>query len=192
MGINASYLFGQVEDRDELTWGQGINNSVIEELVTVRGFKFNYGLQYSQAFANNNELSLGLTFSNSTGLNADLENYAYTTRGSGLSVDSISDLSSQKITLPTEFGVGLTYGQRLLPRDRNEWWALSKYRWSFSADLELYQGSEFTNYNGNTPLANGYKLSAGGFITPSLVPEEIKRNGSYFGKIEYRLGAFMK
>lgn len=185
LGVNARYLFGNLEDRTTVTWENSlVNNTAIEELVYASGFKFDAGLQYEYTFNNGNVAALGVTFANKADISADVNRYSFVFDELSRPVDSLSGATDfeREITLPSEFGIGLAVGNR---GDES-----LKYSWMIAADYETYAGSEYVNINGSSPLTDGYRAELGGYLTPTLAFEGLTRSSGYLGLVEYRLGAF--
>jgi hypothetical protein len=189
LGFNTSFIFGKIEENTYVLWDNAnFVNTKIQEVANVTGFIFNYGAQYTHDLGNDKELGFGLTYSNTMDLNADVGDFAYTFLGQpGLEfpIDSTATSSSSdsKITLPSEFGFGISYGKK------NP--VILNYAWMLSADFQLYNGSEFRDYNGeNVNMVNGYKAEAGAYVTPRYSFKGLARNSSYWSAIEYRVGGF--
>ncbi len=187
-GFNSSLIFGSLEENQAVIWEDASNNSVIKENATIRGLKFDYGLRYIMPVKTEFEMAFGLTYANQTSLNAKVEKEAYTTNNNGVPMDTLDAVKgySSNLVLPNEFGFGWSYGKKTGNSVRN-------YAWALSADFHYYQGSNFESYNGLQNQANGYRLEAGGFVTPSLAAKAKEggaRRKGYFSYIEYRLGGF--
>jgi hypothetical protein len=189
LGVNASFIFGQLEDQNIITWGGSINNSVFEDEVNVRTLALDYGLQYSLELGRN-DLGLGATYATSANLRTRSETYNYTTTPNGTPVDSIVTIGEGRNTIPGTWGVGMVFGRRAKGYLTQGWWATSRYAWSVSADIESFLGSGYETADGDTPYNNSLKTELGLRIVPALMNEEINRTGNYFSRIEYRLGGY--
>lgn len=189
VGLNASFIFGQLEDVNVLTWAGPINNSIFEEEINVRTLSLDYGVQYSLPLGKN-ELGFGATYATSSNFRTRSESYSYTTNSSGASIDSITKSGEGSTTLPGSWGVGMVFGRRAEGYLNQGWWATSKYAWSISADLESFQGASYVNTSGETPYNNSLRGELGLRIIPALMNEEINRTGNYLSRIEYRLGGY--
>jgi len=188
IGVNTNFMFGKLDETNYIIWDESnFVNSKYQTVASVRGIKFDYGLQYHYTLNNNKELGIGITYTNSTELNVDLGQYGYTFSGnidSQSPIDSTnnSQESNAKTTLPSGFGIGLSYGKM----DEQ----LQKHAWMISADFEMTKGSEFINYNGKSDLSDAYKIQAGMYVVPRATFKKLERNSSYWSLIEYRLGAY--
>ena len=191
LGINTSFIFGKLEENDYIVWENGkFLNSKVQEITNLKGLVLNYGLQYQHDLANDREIGIGITYANSMKLNSEVGSFAYSFKGViGLEnpVDSTatSTTTDGKITLPSEFGFGISYGKKI-PSLNNRFHA-----WMLNADFHMYNGSEFVDQNGfNTNLVNGYRAEIGGAIKPKYAFKNLERSNVYWSKIEYRLGGF--
>ncbi len=184
LGVNANFLFGRLREDNLILWGSQINDILIEEEIAARGFRLNYGLQYAYALNEQSDLAVGITFSNSSKLSADVERYSILFNDNGVPLDSLvtSGKSTGHYVLPNEFGIGLSYTQKnniaLNPA------------WGLSADFEMYNGSEYRDPDGNKGLNNSFRAQIGSFMVPALSFENINRSGNYLGQVEYRLGGY--
>lgn len=189
VGINASFIFGQLQDLNIITWGGSINNSTFEEEVNVKTLALDYGVQYSLPIGRN-DLGFGATYATSTKFNTKSESYSYTTNANGLPIDSIAKSGEGSTSLPGNWGLGMVYGRRAEGYLTQGWWATSKYAWSVSADLESFRGSAYVDPAGETPYNNSLRGELGLRIVPALMNEEINRTGNYLSRIEYRVGGY--
>ena len=189
LGVNAGFIFGQLEDQNILTWSGSINNSIFEEEVNVRTLTLDYGLQYSLKFGQS-ELGIGATYATASKFRTRTESYSYTTTSSGIPVDSIVKKAEGSTTLPGGWGLGLVFGKRAEGYLTRGWWATSRYAWSVSADLESFMGADYETAGGDTPYNNSLRTEVGFRIVPALMSEEVNRTGNYFSRIEYRLGGY--
>ncbi len=189
VGVNTSFIFGQLEDYNAITWGGSINNSIFEEEVNVRTLTLDYGLQYSLDMGKS-VLGIGATYGTAANFKTRSESYSYTTNSSGVPIDSVTAFGEGSTKLPGSWGIGLMYGKPVEGYLTHSWWATSKYAWSVSADLESFQGSSYVNPSGETPYNNSLRGELGFRIIPALMSEEINRTGNYLSKLEYRFGGY--
>lgn len=190
IGVNAAFIFGKIEENAYVLFDDSkFVNTKIEEYASIKGFHFDYGLQYNYTFENGKDIGVGITYGNAMDLNADIGNYYYTFRGqvgSENPVDSlsISSNTSGKVRLPGEFGFGLGYGKM------NE--QIMQYSWMLSADFEWQKASEYVSYDGTSNIDDNYKIEFGAFVRPRFAFEKLNRNNAYWSAVEYRLGTFYK
>lgn len=185
VGVNASYFFGNLEEVNTIIWSNGFYSSQIDENARIKGLRLDYAARYTYSF-NDKNLGIGLTFANKTSLNAEVDQYAYVTSSNGTSIDSLASIQGYDgtLVLPNEFGIGLSYSRRY-----NSYYSI----WAINADLHIYEGASFENYDGTNDLNNGFRAEVGGFIRPAFVPNKedgSQRRPNYFGLIQYRLGGF--
>ncbi len=187
MGLNLSYLFGNINYSNQLFVNNNIASLVTasENTIGVSGFQYNLGLIYNHYFnldafkeqktSTLKQLSIGL-YGNSTTNYTSTESQLNIARqfsiaGQVLSTDTLSNMQGEKFSgvLPSEIGFGLSYyhGEKFalgLDYVRNDW---SQFRGNFV----------------NNPLKSTYKLSFGGFYRPNF-----KSITSYFSRVYYRFG----
>ncbi len=183
LGINAAFVFGSMDDVNLVEWEGNTFDTRIEESAGLRGIHLKYGAQYQHDFSDGTQLGLGAYFSNSQNINADVSNYIYTISGN-VELDTLagSGERSGSITLPGEFGFGLSWGKT----DED----ILNYAWQVSADIELYSGSEYVDFQGRQQLEDAYRFQLGGYLRPKYAFEGLRRNNFYLFNVEYRLGGF--
>lgn len=191
LGVNASFVFGKVEESKYILWDNSkYYNSKIQELANIRGAYFTFGGQYTYDLEEDRTLGIGATFSNSMNLATSVGNYSYTFIGQpGLEVPidstSLSTSVDSEITLPSEFGIGFSYGKKKKSLYNGN------HAWVINADFHLYNGSEFKNFDGsNVNMVNGYKAELGGYIIPVETFSSLNKSRSFSSTIQYRLGGF--
>lgn len=163
-GVNASYVFGTIENRKSIEFPYNVNyfNSRYINDVTAKGFYFNYGLLYNKLLKNEKFVSVGLTSSLSTGVNAsnvkNYYNYAISGFGGEIVKDSIYEESekSGKIRLPDYYRAGVSYGKT--------------GKWMAGADFSYNNWEKFRNFDSKDSLKNSYTFSLGGeYQTKKLI-----------------------
>ena len=168
-GINGSYIFGTISNIKSVEFEEDYYfNSRYINSVTAKGFYFTYGLLYDQPLKNELQLSIGLTGSLSSKLNAvndkNYFNYYYNVAsGTDVLKDSVINESSEngKIQMPDYFRIGATIGK---PKN-----------WTVGFDFSYYNWANFQSFDTNDSLDNSYTLHIGG--------------EKYGEKLIYRLGA---
>lgn len=184
LGVNASYLFGNLEEDNSIFWNNGFYASQISENAKVKGFRFDLGARYIYEIDENRDFSMGLTFANKSKLSADVDQYAFvTSSSSGVSIDTLASIQGYEsdLILPNEFGFGVSYGRKT---DKS-----INYAWAVNADVHFYQGSTYEGFDGEMNLVDGLRLEAGALFTPGLTFKKDNRL-NYFELIEYRLGGY--
>lgn len=189
LGLNASFIFGKIQDQNFINWGGGINNSVFDEQISVRSIVLDYGLQYRLSLGKN-EIAFGATYGSATDFNTNSESYSYVTTPNGLPIDSVVSTGEGSTRLPSSWGAGIVFGRIADNHLNRGWWSTSRYAWSVSADIESFQGADFVDADGTNPYNNSLRTELGWRIIPALMNEEVNRKGNYFSRIEYRLGGY--
>lgn len=184
IGANASFLFGKLSEQNTSTLeGSIFNYWELEDLV-VRGLAYDFGAQYQFDLGTDKQIGLGVTYTNQAKLKATLNRDLFVASNSGTSVDSLNSNGEETgtITLPSELKFGVSFGKKT-ELDVN-------YAWAVSADFELYNGSEFSNFFGENTMSNGYRAEVGGYIVPALTFPELGKRNNFASLVEYRIGAF--
>lgn len=114
VGVNASYLFGSVNHIRALpsigSSENGSNTSQDDSKLSVKGFKFDIGLQYEIKLPNQNRLTLGAVYTPKLSPTTRYENYHYdlNSAGSAISIDT-TEIKGIDAGLPESFGLGFTW-----------------------------------------------------------------------------------
>lgn len=184
LGINASYLWGNLRELRRVNFLDGsFFDTQTEDEITVGGLLLEYGAQYQHNYGNDFYLSGAVAMSLATDIDATRLNYQYTLNGNEIT-DTLKGGFTENgtLTIPGELKMGLSWG-------RNHS-AILNPAWAINLDYELYQGSSFTDFQGDNPLNDGYRLQVGGFMVPRFSIKKWERSNLYFNNMEYRLGAF--
>ncbi|TSD63919.1 hypothetical protein FFF34_015240 [Inquilinus sp. KBS0705] len=178
IGANASYIFGNLKQTQstEMPDLSGFLNSRIEENNAIRGFNYDYGIQYSVDFSNRKHLTFGYSASANTKLNTQntyiVSSYFKDSNGAEqIPTDSILNVqnASGKVQLPqiNRFGISYQYdGKFLIGAD------YSMGQWSYLSIAGVKQG-----------LQDSKTLNVGGQFTPN-----INSLSNYWASVDYRLG----
>jgi hypothetical protein len=178
IGANASYIFGNLKQYQttEIPPLYGTIDSKVEQSNYIRGFDFDYGVQYSIDLSDNKHLTLGYSGSSNSQLNTT-ETYIvsqYTrdvNNNVSVPLDSLvnNKNSNGKVQLPLINRFGLTF-----VRD-------GKYL--IGADYTMGKWSDLSIAGVNSGLQDSRKLNIGGQITPN---ENALSN--FFALMDYRMG----
>ncbi len=178
LGVNASYLFGDLvfSSRDSFPKGSNFFNTRLSQTTRVSDFHYTFGAQYKLALKKNWSLTIGATGGLQTNINVKQSTFAATYLNNfGVEVvkDTVLNNADVKdtITIPMFFGGGLV----LKKGDR----------WMFGADYSMQDWSSFTSFGQKGILKNSRRIAAGVQYIPN------KSAGSkepYFKKIFYRAG----
>ena len=157
LGLNASYLFGTVDQIKSVEFPFSINyfNSRYINAVSAQGFYLNFGALYETKLKNEMVLTLGVTGSASSRINAINSQYFYNyvfspQSGGNVVKDSVFNETETKgkITLPNNFIGGFTLGK---PNN-----------WLIGADVNYTDWERFENFNTGDSLKNTYSVHLGG------------------------------
>ena len=178
VGVNASYIFGTLEriNSVEFPGDIGALNVRIDSSQYVKGFSFDYGLQYFQPLGNNVNLTVGYAGTAGSPLNVSTSQVKTRTPTSveddqeNLPQDSISVIEGmkQQITMPMKHSIGFS-----IAKGNN---------WLIGGDFNYAKWSDFRVGDNNPHLTDSYGFAIGGQITPDVT------SVNYFGVVDYRLG----
>lgn len=185
LGVNASYIFGSLRNSQTVDFAPlSFLDTRSETESLIAGLQLDYGLQYHYQWEESGHFAgIGLVFSNGQNLDAELSRYRYTSAGTNARDTLVgSGSENSQVTLPSSFGIGLSFGQQ------NE--NAVQAAWGVNLDYDQRQSSEFVDAQGRQPLTNNYRLQAGGFVTPRYAFRPLERSSSYLSSIEYRFGGF--
>ncbi len=101
LGVNAYYLFGDASHYRTLAFGSssGFGTSFYTNQIKASDFKFRYGLQLYNTFADKHDVTLGLIYENKDKLNGEFTSI--------LNGDTLRNVKG--FELPQTLGVGLSY-----------------------------------------------------------------------------------
>ncbi len=185
VGANAEYIFGnlmqtsstELATQSDASGNPNAVNARLQAKNSVGGVAFSYGAQYNIPLNSKTSFTLGYSGSSASSLNVKrtlvatqyMKNPA---TGDELpTMDTVSNVvnspSNMKLPLLHNFGV-----------------SLQKYNvWMIGADYRTGKWSQLSIGNENQALQDTYGFSVGGQITP-----DITSIGSYWNRVDYRLG----
>lgn len=172
VGFNASYLFGNVVNDVTVTTNTG-SQSLFEQVMEVRDYRFQFGAQYKFNVNSNNRIGLGVVYSPGKALlgNASVIKY-------DLNMDTKPDtVATSRLRhhaeLSASYGAGISW----------EW----NRKLLVEADFTYQPWSKVKNITmpnfEATRFADSYRMGLGASITP-------KERGGFFQRVSYRLGGF--
>jgi hypothetical protein len=179
LGGNVEYIFGNLlQTRStELVDQTNAVNSRLETKNSVGGVGFSYGAQYNIPLDSKTSVTLGYSGSSSSSINST-KSFVVTqylkdpnTGSESTASDSLVNVqnSRTKLQLPLLHSFGVS---------------IQKYnKWLIGADYRMGKWSDLSIDNVNQQLQDTYGFSVGGQITP-----DINSIGSYFNRVDYRLG----
>jgi len=163
VGINAYYMFGSINNYRNVGFSQssGFTSTTQLNLIQANDFRFRYGLQVYNTFANKHDVTLGLIFEQKKRLSG---NFSQIT--SGVLTDTVN--YDKDFELPATFGVGLyyTYDKKL----------------SVGLDYSMQQWKDAKYFGQLDTLNNRSKIALG----VEYIPDP--RGRSYLKRMRYRGG----
>ena len=172
LGANASYFFGNtVYETTRLLGGDTYGNSKVQKL-RISSVLLDLGAQYTIPWKNNNEITLGLSYTPKMALNGTF----YKQEKVGATLVQDSTIRSLGFDYPQSIGGGLSYAK--------------KRKYMIAADV-LYQQWEDTRFfdgdagewdGAGALLQDRYRYALGG----EYIPNATGRN--YMGRVRYRAG----
>lgn len=197
MGVNASYLFGNIENTRRSVFPASIFafNTRVGTNTRVDGLYFDYGMQMAylidsvsykdkadtcrpvkyRDLKENVKVLFGLTFSSQTSMNASIDSVSYSyfnnTVGNEIIKDTIENTQGTKgkITLPLSFGFGIGFKKG--------------DKWLVAADFAFQNWSSYRSFGQSQELKNSMRASLGAQFIPDPRP-----NAIYLKRVHYRLG----
>ncbi len=163
VGVNASYLFGTLENNNSLSFLStalyGVTSKYSE--LRVRDVNFRYGLQYFADLNKKTKLTLGAVFESKSKLYGE-----YTVGITG--VDTIVSTSNSDFESPLVLGAGfsLEFKDKLL----------------VGADFLLHNFSDTKFFGVSDSLKNKYRLAIGAEYLPNV------NSKRYLNRVTYRIG----
>lgn len=174
LGFNVSYLFGKTYN-DVYAYTNTSKTSLFEQVMEVRDYHFQFGIQYGYNINERNRVSAGLTFSPSKTLLGHAYVQKYEVNSSqAVSPDTVAwENLKGNFSLPDTWGAGIGY----------EWddrlYAEVDFTYQNWADAKY---SAMENFSA-TKLCDRYRVGAGASFVPN-------KRGSYFKRMQYRLGGY--
>jgi hypothetical protein len=185
MGVNASYLFGTIENqRTSIFYNPNSFNTRSSTSARVGDFYLDYGIQYAHTIDSlrgrdlheNVKIIFGANFAAQTDLNAKIDSLSVNYFRSGTGFDIIKDtvelVKEHKgtITFPLTFGFGL---------------GLKKGdRWLIAGDFAMQNWSSSQAFKQNYGLKNSMRVSVGA----QYVPNSKAGIKQYLKRVHYRAG----
>ncbi len=172
VGINASFLFGSITQSTQTSFSENtINTTLKEQKVTIRDYKLDFGLQYTQPINKKHQLTFGLIYSLGHKMNTDASTTIQRVNTStGLVEGGDNTPIKGGFDLPHSFGAGITY------QFANHVTA--------GFDYTHQQWAEASYFGETGKLQNRDKYAIGA----EYIPNPLVRN--YFKRVHYRIGAY--
>ncbi|MCW3084622.1 MAG: hypothetical protein JWP12_1988 [Bacteroidetes bacterium] len=185
LGVNASYLFGNIDNtKTSIFSSGGFYNTRTGTTSRIGDIYFDYGAQYSitidslhgRDLKENVKILFGATFAAQTNVQAKIDSlsYNYYTSSTGYEIvkDTAEFVNGHKgtVTLPLSFGFGIGFkkGDRLM----------------VAADFAIQNWSSYQAFNSNEGLKNSMRVSLG----MQYIPNSGAAIGHYMQRVNYRAG----
>lgn len=164
VGVNAYYMFGEVANNRNIVFNsnQFSNSSATQvNALRVQSFRFRYGLQLFQTFADKHEVTFGAIYESKAKLNGDFVQMHY-------AIPSDTVVYENDFEVPQTFGAGLfyTFDNRL----------------SFALDYSLQQWGNAKYFGVTDSLSNRSKIAFGAEYIAN------PRGNRYSDRVRYRMG----
>lgn len=176
VGVNASYFWGDITRQDHTGFGEvgklelwRINN------VSVKDFKFDVGVQYTQPINKKNEITIGAVFSPKNNLKNDAYFQTQSAISTGNSSSPYTDYVITTTDLDVEYGIPLSMGIGAAYRYDK--------RLTLAADYTFQKWSD-VKYQGENAFYDMHKMAVGLEYLPGFMGR------SYFSHVKYRIGAY--
>lgn len=181
VGITGDYKFGKIENNVLQTIEKVQLGTLEENESQVRGFDFNFALNYKSQLTDRLFMISTVTFSPEAKLKSDNTRTIATTQTlSDVTIKrteqevnlNVLGLDKTEITLPINTSFGLGFGE--------------ERKWFIGAEYTYKETKKFNNpfvTVSNIAYKNGYGFSAGGFFIPKY-----NSFNSYFSRVTYRVG----
>jgi hypothetical protein len=164
LGVNAYYMFGDVNNSRTILYsntGYSSTTSIQDNIIAVSNFRFRYGAQFFNTFADKHDVTVGLIFENKAPLNGSFVQY-----NQAIPADTIT--YDDDFGLPMTIGVGFNY--------------TFDSKLTIAADYMMQQWGDALFFGKSDSLSNRTKISLGAEYIPN------PRGNKYTDRIRYRAG----
>lgn len=172
VGFNLGYLFGNLVS-DETVTADGGQISMYEQVLKVRDYNLQFGLQYGVNIARDHMLTLGATYTLGRKTRGDGSLISYDLSSGTARPDTIGEVKLKDgFSMPWSIGAGIAY----------QWG--NKLTAGVDFTYQPWSTAKFDGIGGfnKQSFANRYKGAVGVEFTPAT-------RGNYFKRISYRIGA---
>ncbi len=177
IGANFNYVWGNLIKSKAVVFPDSsfMRHTQSTERTNVRGYYFDFGMQYRQPLNKEVDLILGASYTPSQKLSAHLDQIAYNYSVSNIGLQTFIDTilfvegAKKSITLPQSFGTGFTIQK--------------PGRFRFGADFTWQEWSKYKFIERTDKLANSFRVALGAEVTP-----EHTTLSNYFSFVNYRFG----
>jgi hypothetical protein len=177
IGVNSSYLFGNINRRSLVLFPDSIKNmnTAVDNNITVSSFYFDFGVQYRIKLKKDVDMVIGGIFSPKTGVRAKTDTLARTFVLASDASEVIKDTITQSVDTHTRimFPLSLGFGISFEKQDH----------WLVGADFKWENWKSYTAFGRNDSLVNSFQINVGAELLPN-----INAYSNYLKRIRYRLG----
>ena len=149
LGLNLSYLFGSLDEDEDIYFDSDIADYTISDQVHVKGFYLDYGFLIDLPM-NKYTWTIGAVYGHKRYLNSSVDRTIYD--GNSNILDSGEDLETQDYIIPRKLGVGISLTQ--------------KNKFSVAFDYTINQWSEIDFSNSYIKTKDSQRFSLGLEFTP--------------------------
>lgn len=177
LGLNIAYVYGMIDRGTSVNFPDSLFyfSSRFDNSYEANDFIFTYGLQYTKPLKNDMDITLGLTFSNTTKLTA---------RKDYLVRSFYGEQSDIKFFRDTIDYAGDQKGELIIPKSIGAGIVLKKHdKWLVGADISWQNWEEFKAFGQSDSLRNRLNLAIGAQYTPNKYSIF-----SYWERMDYRMG----
>lgn len=176
IGFNIAYLFGSTTNALYAATATG-SSSLFERTITIRDWRMDIGAQYTARINAENVVTVGLVYSPAKKLHGHTYGVYYDSSVTPVKPDTVNIGDTRlagRYSTPERWGAGINWrwaNRLMLEGDMTyEPWSKAKY-----GSIENFEDTRF---------ANRWRFAGGAEFTPYA-------RGSYFERINYRLGAYV-
>jgi hypothetical protein len=168
LGLNISYLFGSLEEEQQISFGNEIIDYSLNSTNYINGLYVDYGFQYYLK-GNKLDYTFGAIYGHKRNLNSSADQIIYDV--DGLILYSEEDLEDNEIySIPEKFGVGFS--------------ASKKDKFTVAFDYSLDKWSEIEFQNSDMETKDSHKFALGMEYSPKG-----RNSGQTLAGWYYRIGA---
>jgi len=181
VGLKMSYIWGDITKQETASLSNiGFGNTIVNvgvgptliDRVNQHGFLFKLGSAYRRKIKEKLYFNTGATYELGSKLNATKIRYTQIP----ISNPPLSDTLSSTIgttKLPSQYQIGFSFED--------------PYHWTIGADFTYQATASYVDYNGKSPLSNGYSFTVGGEYTPNIFSYTLSSRMTYRAGVNYSL-----
>ena len=179
IGANISYIYGDISHSASTSFSNtNAALSLWTEELSIRDFKLDLGLQYTQNLKEKHNVTLGAVYSFGKDLNSDANKAIKTYNSSSVILSETTSSISNACSLPESFGVGATY---VYDNRLTVGLDYMQQKWE-SVKFPTTQNGQYMSQEGQ--FTDRTKIAAG----VEYLPDPYNRN--LLKRIRYRMGAY--